>query len=206
MPKIIDLTHTFTKKMPVYHLDEPASIEKNRTLINNKYNDWKLSSGMHVGTHIDGPGHLTASKTLISEMNANRFVGRGYLIDARNKTIGVSLLKDLPKEEGFIVLLLTGFDKKFETPAYFDNHPTIPVDFAQELVKHKIKMIGLDFFSPDYYPFEVHKIFFEHDVLIIENLTNLESLAGINNFTIVALPLKAETDSALARVIAMVEM
>ena len=55
------------------------------------------------------------------------------------------------------------------------------------------------------YPFEVHKIFFQHDTLIVENLTHLEKLVGIKNFTIVALPLKTETDSALARVIAIVD-
>ncbi|MFA6535332.1 MAG: hypothetical protein WCS92_03690 [Candidatus Babeliales bacterium] len=66
-------------------------------------------------------------------------------------------------------------------------------------------MIGIDFFSPDKYPFETHKIFFENNILIIENLTNLESLEEIKNFTVIALPLKTETDSALARVIAIID-
>ncbi len=205
MPRIIDLTHKFTKSMPVHHFDEPTSIEKIRNLAENKYIDWMLTSGMHVGTHIDGPGHLTESKVLLSEFPADRFVGKGYLIDARNKTIDESLLKDLPTEDNLIVLILTGSDKKFGSADYFNNHPIISVNFANELVKHKIKMIGIDFFSPDKYPFETHKIFFENNILIIENLTNLESLLELNNFKVVALPLKTETDSALARVIAIVD-
>jgi kynurenine formamidase len=204
MPKIIDLTHKFTKSMPVHHLDEQALIEKIRNLDVNKYNDWRLSSGMHVGTHIDGPGHLTDSPVLLSDLSADRFIGKGYLIDARNKTIDESLLKDLPAEEGLIVLILTGTYKTFGTKEYFDNHPIISANFANELVKHKVKMVGIDFFSPDNYPFEIHKIFFSNNVLIIENLTNLESLLGITNFTVIALPLKTETDSALARVVVIV--
>jgi len=205
MPKIIDLTHKFTTSMPVHHFDEPASIEKIRNLTDNKYNDWKLSSGMHAGTHIDGPGHLTESKILISDIHIDRFVGKGYLIDARNKVFDESLLKDMPSEENLIVLILTGSDKKFGTYGYFNDHPVISTNFARELVNRKIKMIGIDFFSPDKYPFETHKIFFENNILIIENLTNLESLVGIKKFTVIALPLKTETDSALARVIAIID-
>ena len=204
MVKVIDLTHTFTKSMPVHAYDEPASLEKIRTLANNNYNDWRLSSGMHVGTHIDGPGHLTDSEILLAAIPVDRFIGKGYVIDARNKKIDATLLKDLPIEDAKIVLILTGFDKKFATDAYFTNHPIIGMDFAVELVKHNITMIGIDFFSPDQYPFEIHKIFFKRNVLIIENLTNLETLLGVQDFTVIALPLKTETDSALARVIAFV--
>ncbi|KKQ33544.1 MAG: Cyclase family protein [candidate division TM6 bacterium GW2011_GWF2_37_49] len=156
---IIDLTHTFTKSMPVHSLDDAPTIEKIRNLTDNKYNDWKLTSWMHVGTHIDGPGHFTDSKIVFSDITADRFVGKGVLIDARNKAIDSSLLKDLPAEEGLIVLILTGFDKKFGTDEYFNNHPVISADFARELVKRNVKMVGMDLFSPDNYPFEVHKIF-----------------------------------------------
>lgn len=204
MNKIIDLTHKITYAMPVHPYDEPVSIEKIRTLADNKYNDWTLSAGMHAGTHIDGPGHLTNSDVLFSDVSVDRFIGKGYMIDARNKTIDASLLNDLPAEKDLIVLIVTGWDKQFGTHDYFNNHPVISPDFAQTLAKHKIKMIGIDFFSPDKYPFEVHKIFFKHDIFIIENLTNLEKLLGIKDFTVVALPLKIETDSALARVVAIV--
>ena len=205
MPKIIDLTHNFTNSMPVHTYDNPASIKKIRNLAENKFNDWELTSGMHAGTHIDGPGHLTNSQVLISQMDVEQFVGIGYLIDARNKSINLNLLKKLPNQENLIILILTGTDKKFGTEEYFKNHPVISENFALELVKHKIKMIGIDFFSPDKYPFEIHKIFFENSILIIENLTNLESLLEIKNFTVVALPLKCETDSAPARVIAIAD-
>ncbi len=205
MQKIIDLTHLITTSMSVHSYDEPVSIKQIRTLADNKYNDWQLTSGMHVGTHIDGPGHLNESRILLSSFPADKFVGSGYLIDARHKAIDVSLLKDLPAEEGLIVLILTGFGKQFGTDKYYKNYPTLSEAFAHELVKHNIKMVGIDCFSPDNYPFPVHKIFLDNGVLIIENLTNLENLVGIKKFNIIALPLKIETDSALARVIAFVE-
>lgn len=202
--KIIDLTHTISNSMPVHKYDEPPKIEKIRNLEKDKYNDYRLISGMHVGTHIDGPEHLTNSNILISQIPIDKFIGRGFLIDARNKKIDKSLLRDLSDEENLIVLILTGFDKKFGTQKYFDEHPVVEADFAQELVNRKIKMIGIDFFSPDKYPFEVHKIFFENNILIIENLTNLDKLVEVKNFEIIALPIKIDADSALARVVAIV--
>lgn len=206
MPKIIDLTHTFTASMPVHPDDEPASITQIRNLAEHHYNDWKLSSGMHVGTHIDGPGHLTDNKILLSAIPVDRFVGKGYLIDARGKaTIDASLLKDVKTKEDAMVLVWTGMDTKFGTPEYFSEYPVMTPGFAQELVKRKIKLIGIDCFSPDKYPFEVHQIFFTAGIFIAENLANLERLAAVTEFTVVALPLKTETDSALARVIAITE-
>lgn len=204
-PKIIDLTHTLSNFTPVHPFDEQPIIEQIRNISDDKYNDWKLSSGMHVGTHIDGPGHLTSSVTMISEIPIDRFIGKGYLIDARNKEINIDLLRDMPTEDNLIVVVFTGYDKKFGTDEYFNDYPVITVDVAQELVRRKVKMIGIDFFSPDHYPFATHKIFLDNNVYIIENLTHLEHLLNIKHFTIVALPLKIMADSSLARVIAIVD-
>ncbi|MFH1832069.1 MAG: cyclase family protein [bacterium] len=201
---VIDLTHVFSKDMPVHSYDDSVKIEKIRTLDANYYNDSRLTSGMHVGTHIDGPGHLSDSKVLMSEMPVEKFVGKGCLIDARGKMLDASLLDQVSEQENLIVLILTGYSKKFGTQEYFTDYPEILPDLAQALVKRKIKMLGIDMFSPDNYPFQVHKLMLENNILIIENLTNIEKLVGIKDFTVVALPLKLETDSALARVIALV--
>jgi len=55
--------------------------------------------------------------------------------------------------------------------------------------------------SPDHEPFPIHKLLLSNDVLIIENLTNLEKLAG-KEFRIIALPINLQEDAAPARVIA----
>ncbi len=205
MSKIIDLTHTITDRMPVHAFDEPVSLQRVRFISSDSYNDWKLCAGMHVGTHIDGPGHLTDSSIQLSDLPVDRFMGQGYLVDARGKTIDVSLLSGMPAQEGLIVLVLTDFGKKFGLPEYFTDHPVMTTNFAMELVSRRVKMVGIDCFSPDRYPFPVHQLFFENNILIIENLTNLEQLVGAKSFTVAALPLKTETDSALARVVAIVD-
>lgn len=203
--KIIDLTHIFSYSMPVCAFDEPASLAKSRELKTHQFNDWRLTSGMHAGTHIDGPGHLTDSTKLLSDYPVDRFIGTGCLIDARGKTIDASLLAQVPEQDGLIVLILTGQDKQFDNPEYFTKYPVLTEDFARGLIQRKVKMVGIDSFSPDVYPFTIHQLFFKHDILIIENLTGLEQLVGVQNFDVIALPLKFATDSALARVVAVVK-
>lgn len=202
--KIIDLTQLFSHSMPVCAFDEPASIAQSRELKTHHFNDWRLTSGMHAGTHIDGPGHLTDSTKLLSDYPVDRFIGTGCLIDARNKAIDASFLAHVPDQEGLIVLILTGQDKQFGSVEYFTKYPVLTEDFACGLVQRKVKMVGIDSFSPDVYPFTIHQLFFKNDILIIENLTRLEQLVGVQNFEVIALPLKLATDSALARVVAVV--
>lgn len=202
---VIDLTHTFADKMSVHPFDERPTLTKLRTLENDDYNDWLLSSGMHVGTHIDGPGHLTDARLQMATIPVERFVGDGLLIDARGKSLDAALLERVPiSKEGLIVLIFTGYSALWGASEYFIEHPVIEPDFAKALIKYRVKMVGIDFFSPDKYPFKIHKMFFEHQLLIAENLTNLGQLVGVDNFTVVALPLKLEADSALARVVALV--
>ena len=66
-------------------------------------------------------------------------------------------------------------------------------------------MVGVDAGSVDTMDdFPIHKILLAAQVLIIENLTNLNQLAG-KDFRVYALPVKLDVDGAPARVIAEVE-
>lgn len=201
----IDLTHPFTSNMPVHPYDTSPSLVKTKSLEHDGFNDWTLHSGMHAGTHIDGPGHLTQKKILLSSFDISRFVGPGYLIDARaRKTIDKDLLINIPEIPSLILLIMTGSDKLYGKKEYFTEHPVITPDFANSLMRYSISMVGIDSCSPDRHPFEIHKIFFDNNILIAENLTNLDKLVGTPSFTVVALPLSTETDSAMARIIALV--
>ena len=63
-------------------------------------------------------------------------------------------------------------------------------------------MLGMDLPSPDKYPFKIHKKLFDNDILIIENMTNLSQLLSVNNFEIIAFPLKIKAGASMTRVVA----
>lgn len=194
---LIDLTQILNQSTPVYPGDPKPCFEQIASLPKDSFNDFKLTFGMHVGTHIDAPFHMIENGKKISEIESEKFIGRGVMVDFKN-------LSAYDIEEGDIVLIKTGFSDRFNSPEYFENYPQLPKEFAEELVKLKVKMAGFDSPSPDKPPFEIHKLLLGNGILIIENLTNFDKLVG-KEFEIMAFPTKFETDAAPARVIVKIK-
>ena len=57
-PRITSYNVCYTKLL---RGDTKTSIIQTQSLVNNGYSNHKLVTGMHAGTHIDTPMHLTAS-------------------------------------------------------------------------------------------------------------------------------------------------
>ncbi len=201
--KLIDLTHTFTDKMPVYPGDPEASLQPAASIEKDGYTDHKVEMVMHVGTHLDAPLHMISGGKTIDQINPDKFFGRGVVVDASKvEKIDLSLLDSVEIKEGDVVLIYTGFSHKYRTTQYYENYPPITEGFAQKLVDLKIKIVGMDMLSPDQPPFLTHKILLGNEVLILENLTNLDQLLEIKDFEVIALPAKFKADAASVRVIA----
>ncbi len=205
MNDYIDLSHTIEAGISSYPGDDELKLYQNRFLDKDKYNDTKLETGMHVGTHIDVASHIMESNVVVSDYLANKFFGKGCLLDVRNQdTIGMKEeYMDIVEEDG-IVLLYTGFENRFGSVEYYKDHPVVEEELADFFIKKKIKMIGMDLPSPDHYPFNIHKKLLGKDILIIENLRNLGRLVNIKKFEVIALPLKIKAEASLARVVARV--
>ncbi len=205
MPEYIDLSHIINEDTAVYPGDDKIKLYQNKFINKHKYNDSKLETGMHVGTHIDAPSHLTNNNIYISDYPIDKFIGDGVLLDVRNENI--IRMKDKYLEavkDGDIVLLYTGFSKDFGSENYFENHPIIEKQLAEFFISKNIKMIGLDFPSPDNYPFEIHTMLLSNNILILENLVNLENLSEIDVFEIMAFPLKIKAEGSPIRVVAKI--
>ncbi len=205
MTEIIDLSRTLEDNLPVYPGDDPARLFRSRYLERDHYNDHRLEVGMHAGTHIDGPMHLTDSGTFISDLPVDSFIGTGCILDVR----GQRVIKMQPEYEYLIngrniVLLYTGQDKLFGKPEYFTAHPVVDAGLAEFLAQKKIKILGLDTPSPDYAPYSVHKTLMAAGILVLENLTNLDRIPADQQFEVIALPLKIKANGSPARVIARV--
>lgn len=201
--KYIDLTHSFTPDMPAYPGDPKASLTQAASIDNEGYSDHLLHTLMHVGTHMDAPLHMIRGGKHMDEIPLSSFFGVGLLIDARGKKlIDASILEGVHIPEGAIVLVFTGFGDRYRTPEYFEDYPQIDESFAKRLVEAKVKIVGMDIVGPDQPPFPTHKELLGNNVLIIENLTNLESLIGMKHFDVMAIPAKFHTDATPVRVIA----
>jgi kynurenine formamidase len=204
--KLVDLTHVVKAGMPAHPGEEPEIVQTAR-IATEGYNEYRLSGGNHVGTHVDAPLHMISSGAYVSDLPITKFFGPGRLIDARqHAVIGADLLARVDLKQGDIVLVLTGWSERFGRSNYYnyDEFPKIETGFARELIAARISMLGIDTPSPDGPPFPVHKLLLSEGILIIENLTNLESLLSERTFEIVALPSKWRCDAAPIRVVARI--
>ncbi len=203
--KIIDLTHPFDSTTPVYPGDPHSSLSQTAYIDKDTYNDHRLETQMHVGTHIDAPLHMIKDGQGIDELPIDGFIGNGVLVNALDKKeIGPEVLGNAEINLGDIVFVHSGFGKKFNDKNYFTASPFLTTEFANTIVEKKIKMIGLDFSGPDRdLSWPVHKILLGNGILIIENLFNFEQLVDKEGFEVIALPLNLRSDGSPARVIAM---
>ena len=204
MKRYIDLSQDILDDMPVHPYDDKVRLYQDKFLDKDKYVGFKLDIGMHSGTHIDTPMHLTKQETFINEIPLDRFAGRGILLDVRGESIikfKYEYLEIIQKDN--IVLLFTGHSDKYGTEEYYTHQSVIDEELADFFVHKKIKMLGMDLPSPDYYPFEIHKKLFADNILIIENLTNLSELINIKRFDIIAFPLKIKAEASMVRAVAI---
>ncbi|MBI5621370.1 cyclase family protein [Candidatus Falkowbacteria bacterium] len=198
----VDLTQTFRAAMPVYPGDPIPQLKQTAALATDGYNEFQITTGMHAGTHIDAPLHMIDGGKLISDYGPEKFFGRGHLIDAHGKTeASADLLTGHDIQPGDIVLVYFDFDQYYGDEKYFADYPELGESLANRLIELRVGIVGMDTPSPDRQPFTVHKLLLGHDILIIENLTNLKSLLG-KKFTITALPAKLAAEAAPIRVVA----
>ncbi len=203
--KLIDLSQNIESGMPVYPGDSDVKLLQTNVYIKDHYNNHHLEAGMHVGTHVDGPMHMTDVNKYVGDLSLDHFCGDGCIIHTRNEDIIKLKNEHLDIIKGkSIVLIHTGMDYCYGKENYYLKHPILDMSLCEVLVNNNIKMVGFDMPSPDRFPFSVHKYLLSNGVLILENLTNLEKIKEDDNFEVMAFPLKVKADSCMVRAVARV--
>lgn len=211
--QIIDLTQTISVDMPVYPGTEPPRLDPANTYEANGFRETLLTMFSHTGTHMDAPAHLYAHRTTLDAFPAAQFVGKALVIDCTDVpdggSIGMERIDRALADQADFLLLRTGWDVRWGTPAYFGDYPVITQEVADYLLQSGKKGIGLDVIGVDPIADEnltIHKkLFKEHEIVVIENLCRLVE-CGSGLFTFCALPLKYENaDGAPIRAVALLE-
>lgn len=213
--RIVDLTHTIKENMPVYPGTQPPTLRAASTVEKDGFRETLLSMFSHTGTHVDAPAHLFAGGKTLDAFPAAQFAGKALVIDCRGLTDGATVTMaqlapygDKVKQADFLLFCL-GWDKKWGTPAYFENYPCLGEDVMALILAGDYKGIGLDTISLDPITDAAlprHKqLLGEKEIINIENLCHLDA-CGSDLFDFACLPLKYENaDGAPARAIGWVE-
>ncbi|MDR1735367.1 MAG: cyclase family protein [Oscillospiraceae bacterium] len=202
---IIDISHTLGNETPVYPGDIPLSLAKHRAFEADGHTSYLLKSGLHTGTHVDMPMHMTGDLRTCRDFPAQCFAGRGVLLDARGEEI-ISMkpfYRDAVTRDD-IVLLYTGFDAKYGEEEYFTKHPAVSKELYDFLISRGIRMLGIDMPGPDFAPFECHRALLSNGIFILENLCGLGAMLGKESFEVFALPLKIQAEASFVRAVCTV--
>ncbi len=190
--KLQDLTHPLCSGMAVYPGDPTVALTSH--LGEDGYLTSAISLGAHSGTHIDMPLHRIAGTPSVEQASLERFVLPCTVVDAPpHRDLEVS---DLESVQAGIdscpgLLLRTGWSARYQTPGFYEEHPGISPGAARWLVERGVTLVGME--TPSVHAMlhqQVHDIFFEGDVLLLESLANLSDLPSRVTLCAVPLPLQ----------------
>jgi len=182
-----------------------------------------LGISTQVGTHVDAGAHVEPDGWPVDQIDLDRMMGPGVLVDVRGKTAEDPVTPaDMEKQsihEGDIVVFYFNYHPPKAGELYSQSYLTD--ETARWLVKHKVRAIASN--TPGVENFKrgvaqhwtdpenqkvawpVHKILLSNRIPIIEGLTNVDQLIG-KKFRFIALPLKIQgADGSPVRAVALLK-
>jgi arylformamidase len=208
----IDLTNTIENGMTAYIGDPIPKVSSFKQLAKDGVNVSVLRLGSHTGTHVDAPIHFVRGAEAVDELPVESFVGEAVVLDFSGKQAGSAItVSDLEEHsekirKGIIVLLYTGFSKKWRDPSARRNFTYLGGDAARWLVEKEVKAVGIDYLSVEKFGAKdpiTHVTLLSHGIPIIESLNqNLSKLVG-RSVLFFCLPIKIRgRDGAPSRAMA----
>ena len=201
---LIDLSHTIRNGLVTYkglpapiicdYLSREAS--RARYAPGTEFQIGKIEMVSNTGTYLDSPFHRYENGTDLAGLALESLVNLEGLVvraSSENLAIGPEYFHD--KEiGGKAVLAHTGWDKHWNTEAYYDNHPFLTGEAAEYLAKAGARLVGIDSHNIDDTRTNtrpVHTTLLGAGILIVEHLTRLELLPE-KGFLFSAIPPKFE--------------
>jgi arylformamidase len=174
-------------------------------------NDSRLACSVHVGTHVDAPGHFIENGSTVEQLPLDILMGRTWVAEALTAdVITPDLLEDLDMPAGTTRLLFkTRNSSRWENPEqpFKTDFVALNADAATWIVEHGIRLVGIDYLSIQMFEdpeAPTHRILLEAGVIIVEGL-NLRNVRP-GSYRLICLPLKlAGSDGAPARAVLIEE-
>jgi len=205
---IYDISLTISPTLPTWPGDPGLELEQFESMDKGAHaNVTRISSSVHLGTHVDAPHHFLNDGRTIEGLSLEVLTGPCYVIQLPDgvEAITAEVLDRVEITPGLKRVLFgtsnshfwANGEKEFQT-----DFVAISEDGAEWLVKHGIELVGVDYLSVAPYGDSVptHKVLLEAGVVVVEGLNLANVLRGF--YDLYCLPLKIEgADGAPARAI-----
>jgi arylformamidase len=201
---LIDLSHTISPGMPLFSPTSPqpgirAWMSHAQAAASGRYEGCsceitEVQFITSLGTYLDSPFHFDPNAPSIEQMQLEQLVLPGVVVPCTHlqprQPIGPGVLSGV-EVDGKAVLFHTGWSRLWGEPAY-SEYPFLTGDTATTLRDRGARLVGIDTLVIDDLRDPrrpVHVTLLRGRVLIVENLTSLESLPR-SGFTFHAVPAK----------------
>ncbi|WP_449538572.1 arylformamidase [Ferdinandcohnia sp. Marseille-Q9671] len=188
--KIIDISQPLSEMTQEWPGDTPFDYVINWPKEeSNSVNVGKITTSVHIGTHIDAPFHFDNEGNMVHELDLEVYVGKARVIEiVGKKEIGIEEFKDVDLTGINRLLIRTNsWQNRCEFPSSITSlHPEI----APYLAEKGIELVGVDNPSVDQLSSKelpAHHSLSEHGIFILEGLV-LEHVP-LGDFELIALPL-----------------
>jgi kynurenine formamidase len=188
--RAIDLSHEIVDGMVTHpgipgpsistFLSHEASVEKYAP--GTTFEIGRIDLVANTGTYIDTPAHRFPGRPDLADLALDRVVDlEGILVDCRGRSepaIGAEVFDGL-SIGGRAVLVSTGWDRHWGTPAYLSGHPFLTEEAARHLVDAGAGLIGIDSLNIDSLGDPrrpAHTAILDADIPLVEHLTGLDQL------------------------------
>lgn len=189
--RLIDLSHVIEHGLVTYPgLPAPAICDfwsrkesAARYEQGTSFHIGRIDMVANTGTYIDAPFHRFAEGRDVAALELARVAGLpGVLVEAPagDRAMGAESFQGTDVR-GRAVLVRTGWDRHWNTPAYFDGHPFLTGAAAEWLRDAGAALVGIDSLNIDDTSGgarPVHTTLLGADVPIVEHLCNLGRIAG----------------------------
>lgn len=187
----VDLSHPLNGDMPRVPFFPRPTFEAIYQIPDKPLNVTRMDMIVHIGTHIDSPRHFFLDGPPLEEIPLERLTGRGIIWPVQlNGTdlVEPTHLSGLESiiQAGDILILNTEWHRFVGSSKYDDKHPALSLAAADWIVGHGVKLLGIDFPTPDLpvakrpenFDYPIHRRLLSQGVMIAEHLTNLSILNG----------------------------
>lgn len=213
--RLVDLSHTIEQGMITY-AGLPAPVisafltreaSRQRYAAGTEFRISRIDMAGNTGTYIDAPSHRFDGGKDIGEIELESIVNLpAVLLRASGQR---SIDRIPPNLGGKALLIHTGWSRHWRTESYWNNqHPFVTRRAAEELAKSGVRLVGIDSYNIDDTADgarPAHTELLRAGILIVEHLTNLESLPDSGDIRFFAVPPKVRgLDSFPVRAFAMV--
>jgi arylformamidase len=212
MRKIYDITLTVTPGMVVWPGDPKVKLERVRKIEDGaNANVSEVAMSVHTGTHMDAPVHFLPEGKSIDTLPLDVLIGPVQVVQLPEScdVINAEVLANAGLDNGVERILFKTRNSSYwvsQAAVFQTGFVGISKDGAEFLVKHGVRLVGIDYLSISPYKNSrpTHEVLLKASMVILEGVNLFDVPAG--HYQLICLPLKlGGSDGSPARAVLIKE-